>query len=378
MKIAHIIPNLRKGGAERLVIDIVRELKKQNNVDVRLVLFRNEIEYEIEDIINIVKIIPSSVRLSLWRWNNIQVSELQVFFDDFQPDIIHSHLFEAELVTRSCNYSKAMWYSHAHDNMVQLKKFTINTLSSKKLFVNFFEKRYLLKRYKANKGTHFIAISKDTEHYLQETISNTPIILLNNAINYKRFCTDIKRDIKDDKILKLINVGSFVPNKNQQLLLRIAEKLNDKNVNFEIHFLGDGKSKENIKEQSLTLGLECELIFHGSVDNVEEFLWNSDLYIHVSKSEAFGLTLVEAMAAGIPVITLDGKGNRDLIEEGKNGYMIYEEDPKLFADRIIELWNDKAKYKEISTYAQQYAEKYDIKTYTQNLLAIYATALNEN
>ena len=50
MKILHIIPSLRKGGAESLVIDIARELNSKENIAVRLIILRNEIEYDIEDI----------------------------------------------------------------------------------------------------------------------------------------------------------------------------------------------------------------------------------------------------------------------------------------------------------------------------------------
>ena len=66
-----------------------------------------------------------------------------------------------------------------------------------------------------------------------------------------------------------------------------------------------------------------------------------------------------------------------LIEEGKNGYMIYEQNPELFADKIIEVWNDKQKYIEISKYAQEYARQYDIKPYVEKLLALYQKAIDE-
>ena len=159
--------------------------------------------------------------------------------------------------------------------------------------------------------------------------------------------------------------------KNQQLVLRVAEKLKAKNINFEIHFLGDGKLKENLKEQSLVLALENRLFFHGNVNNVENYLWNSDLYVHVASYEPLGLVLIEAMAAGLPVITLDGKGNRDLIEDCKNGYMIYEEKPELFVEKILELWNDNDKYHKISEYAKEFAKQFDIKAYVEKLVDIY-------
>ena len=56
---------------------------------------------------------------------------------------------------------------------------------------------------------------------------------------------------------------------------------------------------------------------------MEEYLENSNLYVHTAFSEAFGLVLIEAMTAGLPVIALDAKGNRDIIENGKNRLEIF-------------------------------------------------------
>jgi hypothetical protein len=139
MNILHIIPSLKKGGAERLVTDIIRELNAKETIEVRLVLFRDEIEYDIDDIKGLIKIIPSSVQLSFGRENTIQVDELQACIDDYLPDIIHSHLFEAEIISRSCYYPNAKWFSHVHDNMIQFKNFTVHTLTNKSLFTNYFE-----------------------------------------------------------------------------------------------------------------------------------------------------------------------------------------------------------------------------------------------
>ena len=77
------------------------------------------------------------------------------------------------------------------------------------------------------------------------------------------------------------------------------------------------------------------------------------------------------MASGLPVITLDGKGNRDLIEEGKNGHMIHQQDSIKFAEKIIELSKDKKKYFEMSTFCKEYAKQYDIKEYVNKLLLLY-------
>ncbi|MEY4572073.1 MAG: hypothetical protein RLZ10_1299, partial [Bacteroidota bacterium] len=160
MKILHIIPSLDKGGAERLVIDITKNIIESKKSEVKLVIFRDEIEYQVEDILEFIKIIPSSVSLSLKRKPILRINELQNFIEEFEPNIIHTHLFEAELVSHFCNYSKAKWYSHIHDNMVQLKNFSLKSISNKQALTNYYEKRVLFRNYKKNGGTHFIAISK--------------------------------------------------------------------------------------------------------------------------------------------------------------------------------------------------------------------------
>ena len=76
------------------------------------------------------------------------------------------------------------------------------------------------------------------------------------------------------------------------------------------------------------------------------------------------------MAAGLPVITLDGGGNRDLIKEGQNGYLV-RANSEAFAQQIVNLWNNKNLYKHIALFAQGFSKNFDIKTYIQQLLAIY-------
>ena len=118
-------------------------------------------------------------------------------------------------------------------------------------------------------------------------------------------------------------------------------------------------------------GLLPYLKMPGLVEDVERMYSINNIYVHSSLSEALGLTIIEAMAAGLPVVTLDGHGNRDLIVQGKNGYMVYEQNSELFADRILEIWNDKQKYNEMSAFAQEFARQFDIKPYVDSLLDFY-------
>jgi glycosyltransferase involved in cell wall biosynthesis len=383
-RILHIIPSLRKGGAERLVLDILKQLIKQETYQAHLIILKNEMEYDITELKRVISVVPSSIHLSLTKKWNINVSELQNFLVEFKPDVIHTHLFEAELVSRFCYYPKANWFSHVHDNLVQLNNWSWSSMSKTNI-TNWYEKKVLFQRYKKNGGTHFIAISKHTELYIQSVQSKYPVTLLHNAIDVKRFQkpVDFQESSADSgsspvenqpsvpiaigTTLNLINVGSFTENKNQQLLVDVIVKLNHKGIKVNFYFLGQGEYLNKVKNKAFELGVQDQCQFLGSVENVEEFLWKSDVYLHAAKSEALGLTLIEAMASGLPVVTLDGGGNRDIILNGKNGFLMEKQDPNEFADRILEVFQNK----EMSDFNVKYAMKFDIESYCDKLLEIY-------
>ena len=373
MKIVHIIPSLKKGGAERLCLDICNALSKVERIQVRLITFSyiNEYSFLTEGID--WKVIPANVKLSIFRKNQYYISELQNAINEFKPNIIHTHLFEAEIISRFCHYPSAKWFSHCHDNMVQFRNISPANFLSKQALTNYYEKKVLLYRYKINEGNHFIAISKDTEAYFKETAKPYLVTLLPNAIDYHKFHNP-KPENKPGNILRLVNIGSFIETKNQGFLLKVASILKKRSIPFELHLLGDGAKKTALEIRAKNFGLG-RVFFHGLVDRVEEILWESHIYVHSALSEGLSLTTLEAMAAGLPVVTLDGKGNRDLIIQGKNGFMIFEQDAQQFANKIIEIWQNKTLFKEMSVFAQEFARKYDIKDYVDRLLEVYKQAL---
>jgi glycosyltransferase involved in cell wall biosynthesis len=378
MKILHIIPNLKKGGAERIVIDIVRQLNMDKSLDVKLVLFENQIEYEVQDLESNIKIIPSQVRLSLLKKNEYNLNVLQSFIEDFQPAIIHSHLYEAEVISRSCFYPSAKWFTHSHDRMRSFNNLNFRSLSSKRALTDYFEKKYLLKRYAINGGNHFIAISEDIKLFLKSVLplKISTIHLLQNAIDVKRFEKPAEFvSTKDNKIFELVSIGRLDKNKNHQFLVDVVKALTNKQIPVNLTIIGDGTERKVLQEKINHLDLAHRISLVGIQDNVEEFLWNADLYVHSALTEGFGLTLLEAMAAGLPVITIDGGGNKNLIRHGENGFIITEQDVSLFSEFINELFQNPTLRELTSNYAKEFANNFDITTYIDQLITIYKKAL---
>ncbi len=354
LRILHFIPNLSKGGAERLVIDICNELNNRSGVKVKLVILEDKNEFQILSKNIDIEICPTKISLSVLNKSHIEIANFKKIVSEFKPDIIHSHLFIAEIVSRWEIYPGIKYFTHCHDNMAQFKKLSLEK-ASKERITNYFEKNLLLKRYKKC-DNNFIAISKNTETYFQKNIPKSfhkKIHLLPNAINYELFSVNASQKTIGN-ICKLITIGSLVDKKNQIFLLDVVHYLKDKGYQVE-----------------LDLGLTEQVTLRGNVNNVEDFLKQSDIYLHSATYEPFGLVLLEAMASGVPVVCLDGKGNRDIIEEGVNGFMILENNVETFSNKIIELIVKPELYNHISKNSKVFSKDYDIKNYVNKLLLLY-------
>ena len=365
------------GGAERLVIDICNELEKRNDVEVKLLVLSNKIDFDEKTIRFDYSVIQSHLILSLKSSTQSDLNEYENTIYKFKPDIIHSHLFEAELLSRWKIFPEIIYLTHCHDNMSQISGFS-KKKSLKKNITDFYEKKLLFKRYRAC-NNNFISISRDTDDFFTKKIPKPlkkNIFRLSNAIDFKRFYFERRSGPNRDHMIHAVSVGSLVNKKNQAFLIPIVTHLKTKGYSCKIDVLGDGPNKKLLQSKIDSSNLNKEIILHGNVKNVEEFMRNAEFYIHPATYEPFGLVLLEAMAAGLPVISLDGKGNRDFIEHGTNGYIFKEQDPIKFANQIVELQVNKKLYKNIAENGQNSAKIYDIKHYVKKLLKIYNESIS--
>ena len=372
MKVLHVIPSLSTGGAERLVIDICNELDKRNNVEVKLLLLSNRIDFDDKSIKFDFSVINTNLRLSLKSSNIADLIEFEDVVSEFQPDIIHSHLYEAELISRWKVFPNINYVTHCHDNMSQMSGFT-RKKTFKKNITDFYEKKLLFGRYK-DCNNNFIAISKDTNDYFTKVIPKAlkkNIFLLSNAIDFKRFYFEKRGEPKRNHIIHAVCVGSLVNKKNQAFLIPIVSYLKTKGYDCKIDVLGDGPNKKSLQSKIDSSNLNKEIILHGNVKNVEEFMRNAEFYIHPATYEPFGLVLLEAMANGLPVISLDGKGNRDIIQHEINGFIFKDQNAEQFGNTLIGLKESPNEYLRYVKEGQRYSSDYDVKNYIDKLISYY-------
>lgn len=376
MKILHVIPNLVKGGAQRIAIDICQELSKRSDVEVLLVYFEGENEFRfLTEGLNVRKL-NITFNLSFTAKNKIDLSSFESLLDEFQPNIIHSHLYLAELITREITRPTIQYFTHCHDNMRQFRKLGKINLNDKVDLIEYFEKKRLFRRYKTCHN-HFLAISKDGLNFLNKTIPkklHEKILLVPNAVELSKFKPKEKHPPSEQ--IRLVNIGNFIAKKNQQFLIDIAVSLFRKNINFHLTFVGDGEMRKSVEEKAKKNGIEHFVSFMGSIDDVEKVLFGNEIYVHSALYEPFGLVIIEAMAVGLPVVSLDGKGNRDIIQNGENGYLVPQGANNQFIERIIALAENPENYAIIQQNGFETAKKYDIVSYCDRLLEIYNNSKN--
>jgi len=372
LKIIHVIPSLRKGGAERLLINIISELHKREDVSCLIIALNEGNDYQ-ELTTNLpIKVCNSKVDLSVLKSNRADINEFYEIVHKFKPHIIHSHLFEAEILSRWKILKGTIYFSHIHNNEKQFLNFDLSKFYIKRTLTNFYEKQFMLRKYKRC-NNNFIAVSKHTETFLKDVFPYSfykNIYYLPNAIDYNYFYFN-KVEGNFIPEYKFVTIGRLVDNKNQMFLVDVIEELHKRNIKATLDILGDGENREAIDLKIKKKNLQNYIFLHGNVSNVKEFLQKSSLYLHAATYEPFGLVILEAMASGLPVISLDGGGNKELLVNGKNGFMISKPSASLFADKIVKSIEDKFLYNRMSEKANVFAKEYDIKNYIKRLIILY-------
>ncbi|PKP21711.1 MAG: hypothetical protein CVU05_06195 [Bacteroidetes bacterium HGW-Bacteroidetes-21] len=371
IRILFLIPDFRRGGAERYLTDFCNELIKNNDIEFQIgVLFDLNQFNEETSRFNITYIPYKTFRLFKQNSN----FHFQSLLKSFKPHIIHTHLYLAEFLSAYYSDPSISYVCHCHDNMEQFKNFSFFDLFSKKRIYELYEKHFLISRKYKKTNTFFIANSRHTLQYFKQAL---PSFLENNTkliyygFHFNKFKQISPRTISNSRPIKIINVGSFQAKKNQILLLEIAKKLSFLNISFEMNLIGDGELLGFIKSKIKTYKLEDKVFCHGIRNDVEQWYKNSDIYIHPAYYEPFGLVFLEAMASRLPIISLNGKGNADLIQEGKNGYLIQEQKPELFIEKIKLLIDNPDIYSIISNNGYVFSKDFDMSNHLENILGFY-------
>ena len=188
--------------------------------------------------------------------------------------------------------------------------------------------------------THFIFNSKATQYLLEknfkECIETKKTAVIYNAIGLG----DYQSSKRESQPLIIGNAGRLVEQKGQHYLIAIAKKLKEKKLGFKIKIAGEGPLHTSLQEQINREELSEQIELIGFVKDMKSFMNQIDIFVSTALWEGFGFVLAEAMVAKKPVVGFALSSNPELIQDGKNGFLVPFEDTDIFTQKIELLLND--------------------------------------
>ena len=180
---------------------------------------------------------------------------------------------------------------------------------------------------------------------------------------------EVKKELGLNDEFVVLVVAEFIKRKNYETILKTINEL--KNENIKLLVCGLGKDENRIKQIINEYGIEKNVELLGYRKDINDIMTASDVFFLPSHQEGLTLSIIEALSLGLPVLTSDVRGNRDLIADGVNGFVCNQNDFKAFAEKLMVLKNNKNLREKMSKENKIYAKKYDIDVVKKQLSEVY-------
>jgi len=204
------------------------------------------------------------------------------------------------------------------------------------------------------------------------TVVPTPVDLsMYHDLEPQRVCAAL--GLEDAEVL--LYVGRLAEEKNLDLLLRAFARIVAARPQARLVLVGKGPHERGLRCAAQKLGLGERVIFTGPIPHgeVPHYAATADLFVFPSMTETQGLVLIEAMAAGIPVVAVEAPGPVDVLSEGGGLLVPAQEDA--FASAVLALLADEPRRRALGREAAQAAQRYAVPVAIARLLAVYEEAI---
>jgi glycosyltransferase involved in cell wall biosynthesis len=289
-----------------------------------------------------------------------------------KDSVIHLHVAQAfipEIVWLISKIRKIPYVAHLHLDVGPSGRFGFLLPLYKKLLLGNI----------LHGASRVIVPTKDYVDLIKQkyVIPEEKIVIIPSGVDISKFKQSA---IKHSGSHKLLFVGRLSIQKNIPLLIKSFKKVVDNgNDKITLDIVGNGEEKDAIVKLIKKEGLEGKITLHGSLngEKLYQMYADSDIFILTSQAESFGIVLLEAMASGLPIITSDIPGIRNVVENGKTGLLVSptEED---FTKAIELLINNNKLRMELISNGLKESKKYNWSKIAATFEDIYREVLNEN
>lgn len=344
MKVLHIIPSMEIGGAQKLLSDLLPLQMKQ--ADVTLLVFRSVKNALVDKLVEAgVKIVSLDVKSV---YDPLVIFRLKKYIKGY--DVVHVHLFPA-----------LYWVAFASRGVEGKFVYTEHSTSNSRR-----GKRWLLplERMVYGKYSEVISISPQTQTALNGWIGrecSREVIL--NGIDVEAFARAASGVQTSDSI---VMVSRFASSKDQETVIRAMSYIDP---DVRLRFVGDGPLLAKNIALAESLGLSHRIDFIGAADDVAKYIAAAKVGVQSSHWEGFGLTAVEIMACGRPVVASDVPGLKQVVQDA--GLLFKAGDPEELARTVNSLLGDEQLYLQTARRCAERAAEYDIKKTAEGYWRVY-------
>lgn len=209
----------------------------------------------------------------------------------------------------------------------------------------------------ARKLDYLVLVSKSLRNFyrLKLNKTNCKCVYIPNMIDtVPRRCSKLTEK-------RLISVGRLSEEKGYMDLIGIFSVISKEHPDWLLDIIGDGNEREKLEKYIKNLGLENKVKLHGfrNKEYIDDMLHKSSIYLMTSHTESFGIVLIEAMSHGLPCIAFSSaEGANELIDSGKNGYLVHNRNNRAYIEKVEDLINDIDARKRVGKDARKSIKKY--------------------
>ena len=325
-KIFFLVPSLRGGGAEKVIINIVNNLSREK-FEIGLIVIEKEGDYwdKLSSDIKLYCLEKSRARYAVFDLVKLLKKE--------KPDIILATVIQATTTLYLASFFiKGITIVNRVTNSIP------KILTEENKIIRFLFKKAL------RKSDYLISISKAQKNQLvnlgikKEKIKN---IYNPHNLNKIKKLKNEKLDLFNKDYFNIVACGRLSKQKGFSYLIEAVKRAKREIPKIKLYILGKGPLEKNLKRKTKELNLEGKVKFLGFKDNPYKYMEGADLFVLSSLWEGFGCVLVEALTCEVPVISTDCEvGPNEILKNGEYGELVPTKNSKVLADKIIYLYKN--------------------------------------
>lgn len=245
-------------------------------------------------------------------------------------EILHSHMFWSSLCA-----SPVAWACRVPA--------IVETLHGSEAWRSGWKANFWVDRAVSRVVSKYVAVSDSDARFLatSKCIPADKIVMIHNGVDLRRFETSrtARRAMRNalgftEEDVVLVMVARFHPGKGHPVLLGAIRDLLDRRAKVKLICLGEGDEQAEIRRLVNILGLEQHVRIEGYQTNVAVWLQAADINVLPTYYEGLPLTVLEAMASGLPTVASNVGGIPEMVEDGISGWLVPSGDPKKLADAL--------------------------------------------